>query len=230
MSMNVKLHEYADRTQLAEALAGGIAAVLAGGIATEGRAALAVSGGSTPDLLFEHLGREPIEWEAVTVFLVDERYVPDDTDRSNARLVRDRLLKERAAAATLVPFWREGVEPAEACDAVAAALAEFEEGLDVCVLGMGTDGHTASFFPDGDTLDRATDPACDALALPVRTPSQPETRVTLTMPAILGARFLALHIEGAEKAAVLSRAREGADLPVTRVLNAADEVQVFWTE
>ena len=225
----VKLHSYASRDDLAEALAGGIAAVLAGGVAMEGRAALAVSGGSTPDRLFEHLAREPIEWSAVTVFLVDERYVPDDADRSNAKLVRERLLRDRAAAATLVPFWRPNVSAGTACEEVATALAQFENGLDVCVLGMGTDGHTASFFADGDAFERATDPACGALALPMNVPSQPETRVTLTMPAILGARLLALHIEGDEKRAVLERAREGADLPIARVLRAAREVEAFWT-
>ena len=227
--MTVKLHEYADRETLAEALAGGIAAVLAGGISNNGRAALAVSGGSTPKLLFRHLSREPIDWKAVTIFLVDERYVPDDTDRSNAKLVRENLLTDRAAEATLVPFWREGVEPDAACRAVAAALSEFEEGLDACVLGMGTDGHTASYFADGDAFERATDPDYDTLALPIQSASQPETRVTLTMPAILGARLLALHIEGQEKRAVLERAKAGADLPVTRVLSAADGVEVFWT-
>ena len=227
--MGIKLHEYANRTDLAEALASGVAAVLAGGVAMEGRASLAVSGGSTPALFFEHLSREPIDWRAVTVFLVDERYLPDHTDRSNAKLVRDRLLKMRAEGAQLVPFWREDATADEACEAVAAALTGVENGLDACVLGMGTDGHTASFFADGDTYDRATDPDCDALALPVKTPSQPETRVTLTMRAILGARLLALHIEGQDKRDVLARARIGEDLPITRVLKAADEVQVFWT-
>ena len=227
--MPLKLHEYANRDDLAEALAGGVAAVLAGGVASEGRASIAVSGGSTPALFFRHLSREPIEWSAVTVFLVDERYVPDDTDRSNAKLVRENLLKDRAADATLVPFWRPNVSPGTACEEVARAFEQFEHGLDVCVLGMGTDGHTASFFPDGDTYDRATDPSCPARALPVVAESQPETRVTLTLPPIRDARLLALHIEGEEKRRVLDEARAGADLPITRVLSTGAEVQTFWT-
>ena len=227
--MAIKLHEYASRADLAEALAGGVAAVLAGGIAMEGHAALAVSGGSTPELFFEHLSREPIDWGAVTVFLVDERYVPEHSDRSNARLVRERLLTDRASEATLVPFWRPNVTPETACEEVATALAQFDNGLDACILGMGTDGHTASFFADGDNIDRATDPATTALALPMQVPSQPETRVTLTIAPIVKARLLAIHMEGEDKREVFERARKGADLPITRVLNAVDEPQVFWT-
>ena len=227
--MGGKLHEYGDRADLAEALAGGVAAVLAGGVAMEGKAALAVSGGSTPALFFEHLSREPIDWSAVTVFLVDERYVPDDHERSNARLVREHLLRNEACAATLVPFWRPNVSPETACEEVAMALRQFEAGLDACILGMGTDGHTASFFDDGDTYERATDPACDVLALPVRTPSQPETRVTLTLPPIRDARLLALHIEGEEKRAVLDRARAGEDLAIKRVMDVSENLETFWT-
>ena len=225
----IREHVYDNRDQLADALASGIAAVLAGGISMRGRAALAVSGGSTPDLLFAHLSQAEIAWDCVTVFLVDERYVPDDTDRSNARLVRDTLLIGPAAKAEFVPVWRPGVTVGTAAEEVEIALRQQEDGLDACILGMGTDGHTASFFAKGDTFERATDPKADALALPLRTPEQPESRVTLTMPAITDSHFVALHIEGQEKRSVFERARTGDDLPITRVLNALDELQVFWT-
>ena len=232
MAATVQEHTYETRDDLAEALAGGIAAVLAGGIATNGFASLAVSGGSTPGLLFDHLSRTEIDWSAVTVTLVDERFVPESNPRSNAAMVRKRLLTNRAGAAKFVPHHKPNVTPDTAAEEVARAV-ERMDGIDAVVLGMGTDGHTASFFPDGDIYDAATDPHADVLALPIHVPSQGdggEQRITLTLPAILGARFLALHIEGTEKRDVLARAKDGADLPITRVLDAAGTIEVFWTE
>ena len=223
-------HRYGTRDDLAEALAAGIAAVLAGGIATRGSAALAVSGGSTPGLLFDHLSEADIEWSAVTVTLVDERFVPESNPRSNAAMVRGRLLTRHAAAAEFVPHHRPNVTPETAAEEVGRAV-ERLGGLDVVVLGMGADGHTASFFPDGDRFADAIDPEAGASALPIHVPSQGdggEQRTTLTMPPIIRARFLALHIEGEEKRAVLARARDGADLPIKRVLDAAPGLEVFW--
>ena len=228
MAGSVIEHSYGNRDQLAEALAAGVAAVLAGGIATRGRASLAVSGGSTPSLFFAHLAQADIDWRAVTVFLVDERYVPDDHERSNARLVRGNLLFGPAEKAGFVPVWRPGITVGTAAEEVEIALRAFEDGVDALILGMGTDGHTASFFEKGDTYERVTDPACGELVLPVRTPEQPETRVTVTMPVIKQARFLALHIEGDEKRDVFEKARRGEDMPITRVLNAVGELQYFW--
>ena len=231
MSAELHVHRYESRNDLAEALAGGIAAVLAGGIATRGSASLAVSGGSTPGLLFDHLAQTDIEWSAVTVTLVDERYVPEDNPRSNAAMVRERLLTHRASTATFVPHYRPNVTPQTAADELDRAIGRMMN-LDAIVLGMGTDGHTASFFPDGDSFERVTDPEADEFAFPIFVPSQGdggEQRTTLTMPAIVRARFLALHVEGEEKRDVFNRATEGADLPITRVLNSARTLEVFWT-
>ena len=224
-------HHYKTREDLAEALASGIAAVLAGGIATRGSASLAVSGGSTPGLLFDHLSEADIEWSAVTVTLVDERYVPEDNPRSNAAMVRERLLTHRASTAEFVPHFRANVTPETAAEEVDRAI-ERVRALDAVVLGMGTDGHTASFFPDGDNYDAATNAETDERVLPIYVPSQGnggEQRTTLTLPTLVRARFLALHIEGEEKRNVLERAKGGENLPITRVLDAASELEVFWT-
>ena len=225
----IREHIYDTREQLAEALAAGVAAVLAGGVATRGRAALAVSGGSTPALFFAHLSQAEIDWSSVTIFLVDERYVPDDTDRSNAKLVRENLMIGPASKADFVPVWRPGVTPETAAEEVARALDGFDDGVDALILGMGTDGHTASFFPQGNTYARVTNTNETELVLPLDTPEQPETRVTVTMPVIQRAHFLALHIEGNEKRTVFKDAREGNERPISLVLRAVDELQLFWT-
>ena len=227
MTATLKRHDYPTREALAEALAGGVAAVLAGGIGTRGHATLAVSGGSTPKLFFEHLSNEPIEWSNVTVLPVDERLVHPDHERSNARLIRENLLVGRATKARFAPMGERAGRLAFPDDATLAL--EGEEAIDAVILGMGADGHTASFFPDGDALEEATDPDAATTVLPIRTPDQPEARATLTMPWIAGARFLALHIEGAEKRDVFERVVAGEDLPMGRVLRHAPKLDVFWT-
>lgn len=227
------IHRYPDRRTLAEALAAGVAAVLAGGIATRGRARLAVSGGSTPGLFFDHLSKAAIDWRDVCVTLVDERWVPDDHPRSNARLVKERLLVGPAAAAHFEPLFTGAARPQDALDELSAAFETESPCFDAVILGMGADGHTASFFPDAAELDAVTDAGRRDLVSGITAPSAGEPRITLTLRPLVESRFLALHIEGEEKLAVLNRALEEGpvrELPVRAVLRASrpDPVSVFW--
>lgn len=225
-------HEYASRVQLAEALAAGVAAVLAGGIAERGSAALVVSGGSTPAAFLARLSQTGIAWESVTVTLVDERLVAPDHPRSNLGMVRRTLMQNRAAAATLIPLASEEMgAPGDEAAAAERRIAGIDR-FDAVILGMGADGHTASFFPQGDRLDEALDLANDARVIAMAAPGAGEPRLTLALKPILDTHFLALHIEGAEKKAVLRQALEDGpveDMPVRAVLRAADEkLNLFW--
>lgn len=98
------------------------------------------------------------------------------------------------------------------------------------MLGMGNDGHTASFFPDAVELEQLLDPTGKALVLPVHAQSAGEPRLTLTLPVIASGRFIALHIEGAEKLTTLEKAlAPGSTLPIRRVIDAAKTpVEIFW--
>ncbi|MBB3952388.1 6-phosphogluconolactonase [Aureimonas jatrophae] len=229
----LKRHEYETREALAEALSAGVAAVLAGGIATRGEAVLAVSGGSTPKLFFQHLSRTEIDWSRVTVLLVDERWVPETSDRSNARLLRENLLQGPAGAARTELFFQEGESAEEAEASLSRRFAALPRPLDVVVLGMGDDGHTASFFPGGDRLPEAIDPANPAAVVPMRAPGATEPRVTLTLSRLADARLLAVHIEGENKRATLERALGGTDtaeMPVRAVFGLEREtpIELFW--
>lgn len=220
---------FASRQALAEALAADVSDRLAQAIAGRGRASIAVSGGTTPKLFFEALSNADIDWPAVTVTLVDERFVPPDSPRSNERLARENLLKGRAARARFVGLWHDAPDAAGAAAAATAALARVASPLDVAILGMGTDGHTASFFPDATTLAALLDPAGDGSVRTVDAPSAGEPRLTLPLSILAGARFLALHIEGEEKCAVAKRALSGEPLPVGAAIAAsAQPVQIFW--
>lgn len=223
-------HEFANREALAETLARDCADALEKAIAAQGGASLAVSGGSTPGLLFDALSRMRLDWPKVVVTLVDERFVPPSSDRSNEGLVRRRLLVNEARLARFLPLYAEGQTIDAAADEVEAGLALMAARLDVAVLGMGTDAHTASYFPDAPNLDALTDRGQRRRVMPVETVSGGEPRLTLTMPVIAGAGLLALHIEGREKRDVLERALASTDprLPVARVFDAAPHLKVYW--
>lgn len=229
---DIKHHTYDTREALAEGLAAGVAAVLAGGIATRGAASLAVSGGSTPKLFFKHLAAADIAWDKVTIILVDERIVPPDHKRSNARLVRETLLRDRAAAARFLAYDTEA-ESLEDIEAQAAGcVAQIAPRLDVAILGMGTDGHTASFFSRSKRLLTALDLETKNDIIATEIAGEDEARLTLTLPFLLDARFLGLHIEGEEKKAVLDEALAGRDqveMPVRSVLlQSVTDLNIFW--
>lgn len=226
----VALNTFPDGEALAATLAAHVADDLRTAVAARDAASLALSGGNTPKRFLQALSRQALDWSKVTVTLVDERWVAEDNPRSNAALLRENLLRNQAAAAHFLPLHRDTDEPEAALDLLETQLEPLLP-LDVAVLGMGNDGHTASFFPGGDHLDQALDPASTALVLPMRAPGAGEPRVTLTLPVLLAARQLYLHIEGAEKRAVLDRAltRDGAGLPIHTVLVQASVTDVYLT-
>lgn len=220
------MRSFPDRDLLASTLAKKVADGLNAAIMERGRATLAVSGGTTPASFFECLSAIELDWKNVIVTLADERFVPPSSDRSNEKLVRENLLVHKAGAALFVPLYSQGELDAVADmagEAVAALLP-----LDVLVLGMGTDGHTASLFPDADNADALLTPTPGPAVLPVHAPSAGEPRLTLSLDALSKARATYLHIEGAEKRAVLERAIE-RKLPVAAVLDAAKTpVVTYW--
>jgi 6-phosphogluconolactonase len=208
-----------DRQTLAETLGEDLAHILRRRVATTGAAIIAVSGGNTPKLMFDHLSRQDLAWDKVTITLVDERQVPITSDRSNARLVSEHLLKNNAARARFVPLF-ENV-------AAASKLPPF----DAVVLGMGDDGHTASFFPDGDNLAKALDPETKDPIVSMQAPDAGEPRLTFTLKTLLASPFIALHIEGDDKMKVLEKALTPgpvAQMPIRAVLDATHPVTLYW--
>jgi 6-phosphogluconolactonase len=216
--MIAKERLFESRGSLSSALATDVANALQHHVRAKGSACLAVSGGSTPKLFFETLSRFDIPWSKITIALVDERQVPETSPRSNAKLVRENLLQNSAAGAEFVPLF-ENPE------------AENLGTLDVVVLGMGSDGHTASFFPGGNNLSEALNPKSGNRIIEISAPAAGEPRLTFTLPALLDASLLCLHIEGREKRDVLNQAlAEGPveAMPVRAVLRSKKPLTLYW--
>jgi 6-phosphogluconolactonase len=210
-------------TQLAEAVAEALRADLVEGE----QALLVVSGGSTPVPFFRALAACELPWERVQVTLADERWVPDEHADSNARLVREHLLQGAAAAATFLPLTTADPTPEQGAAEVAERISGLAWPASAVVLGMGGDGHTASLFPDSPELSLAL--STEAPAVAVRTPSQPQPRLTLSADRLHRARRHFLHITGGDKRAVLARALAGDDtreLPIRAFL--ACPLATYW--
>lgn len=227
-----RFHAFGNGADLAEAMADRVAAQLAEGIAARGRASIAVSGGTTPGRFFDALSTRPIDWDKVDVTLVDERFVPQDNPRSNHALVAERLLRNGAAAAQFLPLYHAAADAEEAACQASQHAGALAQPFDVVILGMGGDGHTASFFPGGNHLSEALDLETESPILTMEAEGAGETRLTFSFRRLQDARLLILHIEGQSKRDVLARAEAGgseAEMPVRAVLfRAATEAEIYW--
>ncbi len=221
-------YEFAAPQLLAAALAEAVASRLTEALEQRGNAVLAVSGGSTPAMFFRALARKPIDWKSVTVLLVDERFVPPSSERSNERLVTLNLLQADAAAAHFVGLH----SPGDIDEAVARADAEIAslKPFDAVVLGMGLDGHTASLFPDAHGIAAMLDPQSERNVYAVRSPSAGDDRITLSLAAISSAGRIFVHIEGLEKKErLLDILSDAENLPISKVIEQSGApVDIYW--
>lgn len=174
----MKRVEYADREMAVMKLADEMAAALRMQLTAQEQVSIAVPGGTTPGPIFDALSAVDLDWARVTVMLTDERYVPTDSPRSNAGLIRARLLQGHASKANFVPFYNPEMDAAAAAEHLSVSL-EPHLPLSLVVLGMGEDMHTASLFPAAPGLEAALAPDAPAV-LPIETESQPEPRLTLS--------------------------------------------------
>ena len=223
--MNIR--EYPDREMMYLALANVIAGQLGDFLRREGKATFCVPGGTTPGPVFDTLSGVVLDWAHVAVLLNDERWVPEDSPRSNTRLLRDRLLTGPAAAAQLLPLYAATDTPEESLAALAAGIAPHLP-ISVLLLGMGADMHTASLFPGADRLAEALSPHAPPL-MALRAEAAGEPRITLTMPVLRGAMHVHLLITGVEKRAALDRAQglPADQAPVRAILDSAT---IHWAE
>ncbi|SDW65903.1 6-phosphogluconolactonase [Albimonas donghaensis] len=217
-----ELRRYDDADALADAAAARIAELLQGALSARGRAVAALSGGATPQRAYAKLSRAKIDWPRVSVTLVDDLWAPASDPRSNKNLLDLTLFYDGGASgARFAPLYTGGASVEAGCAAAEAALRPLARPFDLVVLGMGPDGHVASFFPGGDRLSEALDPDGRALLTPMRAPGLPGTRISLTLAAILQARRILLLFSGRTKARTFQRALGPGpveDMPIRAIL------------
>ena len=230
--MTANLHAFANGAELAGKLADKVVETLSAAIAARGSASIAVSGGSTPKAFFQALSSRALDWGNVTITLVDERFVPADNPRSNHLLVQENLLKDKAAAAKFLPLYQAVASVEEAAAIATEKTKVVSQPFDVAILGMGNDGHTASFFPGGSNLLTALDPNTPRGIITMEAEGAGEPRLTFTFSSLQDARLLVLHIEGEGKKDVLAKAEapgEETEMPIRAMLRrAASLVEIYW--
>lgn len=215
------------RQKLAEQLAEAVFQALSEDLERQERVLLIVSGGSTPIAFFKALAAKPLPWSQIDVTLADERWVDEQSSDSNAKLVRENLLQGEAAAANFVPLTSDTSTPEEGVAEVAERTASLAWPASVVILGMGGDGHTASLFPDSQELGLAL--STDEPLVAVRTPSQPQPRITFSAGRLHQAHRHILHITGDDKRTVLANALNGDDvrqLPIRAFLSCP--LAIYW--
>lgn len=223
-----ELHEYQSRSTAARVLALSIAERLRAALAERGEASLVICGGRSPVELFHALAAEKLAWEQVTVVPSDERWVERDHPDSNEAMIRRELLTGPASRARLVGLYRDTDSPEQAIENVTEALQDVPKPLDVVLLGMGEDGHTASLFPHDPDIAAKVGVTAPCLAAEVG----PPRRLSLSLAYLCDARSIDILIFGDDKRRVFQTAeRDGpvAEYPVRGVLrNVAPIAQAHW--
>lgn len=217
-------HRFPSVEELDRALAEHIAGRLRDDLHRRGAASLAVSGGSTPRGMFRQLSRCELDWPGVWLTLVDERRVDSDHADSNERMVRAELLQNRAAAASFVGL---ALRTADDLAVLAERMALIPRPFSLVVLGMGSDGHTASWFPRAENLPELLDPTAGTRLAVTEPVTAPHQRITLTLPAVLDSREIIVHITGREKKIVMEQAA-ARDYPVAAVITQQTTPTSIW--
>jgi 6-phosphogluconolactonase len=232
----ITIDRFAGRDALISGAAEAIAGNLRAGLSARGAAGLVVTGGRTPGPLYDRLSTEALDWANVTITLTDERWVDTGSADSNEKLVRERLLQGKAAAAQFVPLMSGDPDPEAAAASASARLAAFAPSADVVLLGMGEDGHIASLFPGNPALAAGLDMSGSArcIAVPEGNPAPPQPRLSLTLPVLCGAGVIMVLATGKTKLAVFETAltQMGApEFPVAHLLQQCRcPVRFLWAE
>ena len=217
--------EYNDREELVSSVSKILASDLITSIKDRGNIMFSVPGGSTPGPIFDKLCEFDLDWRRVSIILNDERWVPESNERSNTKLLRERLLIKKATLATYISMYSDTITPELGIPKLKKRV---DPNLPISVLlfGMGADMHTASLFPGGDKLEEALSNNAPTL-LPMRAAGAMEARMTLTAQVLNSSRFKHLVIFGEEKRKAYEKAINlpNSIAPVSAILPGAS---VHW--
>lgn len=233
MSDEIEWWEYDDLGEMAAAVAGDIGFIIESAIDARGAAVIALAGGKTPIPIYEKLSSAKLDWKRVTIIPGDERIVPLGDPLSNVTALAKFFLPKGARVMPIVPNALADYKAAgRSADAL---MQDLHWPLDLCLLGAGTDGHTASIFP-GPDFDEAVSGPKERRALGVMPDPMPldvpVPRVTLSLAAITTARALVIAVTGKEKRTVIETAiKQGnaSKIPIGMALAGMElPVDIHW--
>lgn len=220
---------------MADAVAGDAEFIIDSAIDARGAAVIALAGGKTPMPVYERLAKAKIDWKRVTILPTDDRLVPMGDALSNITAIAKIFLPK---GVRVLPITSEAAADYKAAGRAAdARLQDIHWPLDLCLLGVGADGHTASIFP-GPDFDEAVSGPKERRAVGVMPdplpPEAPVARVSLTRAAIVSARAVMIAVTGQAKRDIIERAINDGPLspyPIGRVLADAElPVDIHWSE
>lgn len=221
-------HHFKTRLEASTAAADRMAELLAYRLDNQGKASIIVSGGTSPRDCMTALAKAPLDWPRVQIALSDERWVPPDHEDSNERLVRESLLVGPAASAQMLPVYAEGVTPQQRCDTLQDPLPTLPFACSL--IGIGTDGHFASLFPDAEQLALGLDVESGRLYIPVTTAASPHARISMTLAGISRSDEIVLLFFGDDKLEIYEQAKADAEAyPLSRLLRQKRApIRLFW--
>ena len=225
--------EYKSTEILMEALADEVATELEIILGRKKQVIFAVPGGATPIPFFDRLKFKKLEWSRVVVIPTDERFVSEDDPRSNSGLIRQKLIKNNAREAQLLSFCRPDLSIEKLAETISSELNSILP-IDVCLLGMGSDMHTASIFPNSDRATEALDQKTSNVLIPISSSYLSERRLTLTAKVLIKALRLHLLFTGSEKKEAYHNAMKSKDnwenAPVRSVLFGHKNPRIHYSE
>ena len=229
LGANIDWHNATHESELTAELSQTIGQLLTSALLQSPRASMAVSGGRTPIVLFETLSTLDLDWSKIDLTLADERWLDASHADSNEALVRKYLLQNNASRATFIPIKNGANNATEGQAECEKALNQVKQPFDVVVLGLGSDGHTASLFPCSGELALAMSADNPNKYIAITPKSAPYQRISLTRSVIANANNTILHITGQEKLNTLELAVNSNDeskMPIVAFLNQT--MSIYW--
>lgn len=198
-------------------------------IADNGQASFVVSGGRSPIALFNALSNADLDWSKVIISLVDDRWVKSDHENSNELLVKTHLLINRASSATFIGLVGNQESAFDGVDNAVAKIAAIKQ-IDIMILGMGEDGHTASIFPCCEQVTEAMSVNNSNRLIATQPTTAPFERISFTLNEILATKQVYLPLSGEGKVSVFEQATQITDyskMPIAAVLNQHNALDVL---
>lgn len=192
------------------------------------RATLIVAGGSTPANIYTELGGQDINFNQVTIIPSDERWVMENSERSNLRMIKSSFTVNSSISANFIPLYLDQATPETVAPIISSTIKPYLPA-DICILGMGNDMHTASLFPNTpETKFAMADKA--PFVVPTRMPKTDEIRISLSKNALISSNKIILLIKGIQKKVALEKALKLKNPIISPIYPFLNDATVYFVE